>query len=555
MLAMIFINPAYWIVAFALTVAWAWFGTWVGRDAPSLRRQREFLWNWVMVGSLALLLLFWVLIPNFWLALLVNLAVMAGVVAWYWHVRVAELGPSGHLLAAVFASLGRVAETREIKKSAEQLILEYITDGGAPQRLPATDDPLYGGVVLADQLLVQAMESRAQLIELSPSSQAYELRFSVDGVVFPQPAMQRSAAEPIIQGVKRIAGLSLEERRRPQKGGIIVRDGAGQRTVWTVETSGTTAGEKVHLQAGASQSWRLALSELGMTAEQLGMVKQLASLPAGVVLATAPAHMGRTTLLYSLLTTHDAYTNSIQTVESNPRCEFESVTVNKIDPQNPESSAAKILSNLLLKDPNVVLLGLCTDAPSADGIARFGQDRKAYVGLLAGDTLAALDQWRKLVGNSDVAAQSLQAVIASRLVRILCPACKTGYTPDADTLARLNLPLGREIKAFKANTQPMVDPKGNPVKCGECGGIGYKGRTGIYEILVINDDIRKALTSNKTIDEIRTLARKNHLMLLVEHGIRKFAAGVTSIQEVLRVCSPEKATRGSAAPARSQRSS
>ncbi len=555
MLAMIFINPVYWILALALTVAWAWFCTWVGRDAPNLHRQREFFWNWVMVGALTLILLFWVLIPNFWLALLVNLAVMAGVVAWYWHVRVAELGPSGHLMAAVFASLGRVAESREIKKSAEQLILDYITDSGAPRRLPTTDDPLYGGVVLADQLLVQAMESRAQLIDLSPSSQAYELRFSVDGVAFPQPAMQRSAAEPIIQGIKRIAGLSLEERRRPQKGGIIVRDGAGQRTVWTVETSGTTAGEKVHLQAGASQSWRLALSELGLTAEQLGVMKELAAMPAGVVLVASPAHMGRTTLLYSLLTTHDAYTNSIQTVEVNPRCEFESVTVNRIDPQNPDSSAAKILSNLLLKDPNVVMLGLCTEAPSAEGIAKFGQDRKAYVGLMTGDSLAALDQWRKLVGNSEVTAQSLRAVIASRLIRILCPACKTAFTPDADTLARLNLPVGREIKAFKANTQPMVDPKGNPVKCGECGGIGYKGRTGIYEILVINDDIRKALASNKTIDEIRTLARKNHLMLLVEHGIRKFAVGLTSIQEVLRVCSPEKPARGSAAPAQPQRSS
>ena len=269
----------------------------------------------------------------------------------------------------------------------------------------------------------------------------------------------------------------------------------------------------------------------------------------------SPAHMGRTTMLYSLLTTHDAYTNSIQTVESNPRCDFESVTVNKIDPQNPEASAAKILSTLLLKDPNVLLLGLCTDAASADAIARFGQDRKAYVGLMAADSLAALDQWRKLVGNSEATAQSLRAVIASRLVRVLCPACKTGYAPDADTLSRLNLSLGRDIKAFKANTQPMVDSKGNPVKCGECGGIGYKGRTGIYEVLVINDEIRKAVASNKTIDEIRTLARKNHLMLLVEHGIRKFAGGLTSIQEVLRVCSPEKPARGQAAPAQPPSSS
>jgi type II secretory ATPase GspE/PulE/Tfp pilus assembly ATPase PilB-like protein len=146
--------------------------------------------------------------------------------------------------------------------------------------------------------------------------------------------------------------------------------------------------------------------------------------------------------------------------------------------------------------------------------------------------------------NKSEAAHAVSAVIAQRLVRILCPTCKIPYQPDEATMKRLNLPVGRNLQSFKANTEPIVDRRGNKIVCPDCAGIGFRGRTGIFEVLQITDDMKKALASGVSQNQIRAMARKNNLMLLVEHGIRKFATGVTAINEVTRVISGGEKTAG-----------
>ena len=548
MLAYLYINPAYWLIAGATLLFWGRFSAWVAADLENLKKQSDLLWKSVMLATLAVILLIWIVIPNFFISFLLNLAVGAGVIAWYWRTRVQELGPGGHLFRAMFSRLDRLQQSREAKKSADQMTLHYLTGSGGMLKLPATDDPLYGSVILADQLLLQAMESRAQVVELMPAAQAYDLRFSVDGVAFPQTGLQRSNAEPIVQGLKTLARLSLDERRRPQKGSFIVKDEVGNRVAWTVQSSGSTSGERVVLTANEKDSWRLGLDQLGFTSEQLELVRSESLQKYGLTIVTAPRHMGRTTTLYSILSTYDAFTNSIQTLEYEPKIDLESVTVNRFDPQATEVSFAKMLHSITLKDPNVLLVAGCPDAATADLAARFSSDEhRVLLGMQAPDTLTALDHWRRLVSAGDLTAKNLRMIIAQRLVRLLCPTCKVAYQPDAGTLAKLNLPVGRDLQCFKANTQPIQDEKGRPVKCPDCGGLGYRGRTGIFEILAVNDDMRAAIAAGKPVEEIRTIARKNNMMLLVESGIRKFAMGLTSIQEVLRVCAAEKQPQQKAA--------
>jgi len=168
------------------------------------------------------------------------------------------------------------------------------------------------------------------------------------------------------------------------------------------------------------------------------------------------------------------------------------------------------------------------------------------VGLPAFDTMAALEMWLSLVPDKAVAIDSLRMIMSQRLVRILCPTCKIPYQPDENTLKRLNLPIGRNLQSFKGNSEPLVDKKGNRIICPECGGVGYRGRTGIFEVMVITDEIKKALAANANTNQVKALARKNNMILLVEHGIRKFASGVTAINEVTRVLAPEKGAPASA---------
>lgn len=543
-----FINPIFWLIAVASCLAWARFATWVAEDVSRLSRQSELLWRLVPSAVLVVMTLVWVSMPSFWVALPVNFVLVAGVVGWYWAVRVGELGSKGHLFSKAIQGMEQASQRMGERRAQRQVSLSYMGSDDRPIPLPKPEDPAATGVSYADQMLAQALEKRADDIELSPGAQGYDLKFVVDGVSFPQPAMARATAEPLIQAIKQLAGLSLEERRRPQEGTFKVRDEGGNLTKWTVRTSGTTAGEKLIMAANEKGRWSLALDQLGFNAEQLAAVRGLAADTQGVVIVATPRMTGRTTTLYALLGMHDAFINSVHTLETNPQAEMEGVTVHRFDPRNAEQSYAKALQSMFLKDPNVALSSQCPDAASAEAIARFArEDHRVYLGLPAFDTMAALEIWLQLVPDKQLAVRSLRAIVSQRLVRLLCPTCKAPYQPDEATLRRLNLPVGRNLQSFKANTEGLRDQKGNRMPCPDCGSIGFRGRTGIFEVLILNDEMRKAILENATADRVKAMARKNNMMLLVEHGIRKFAAGLTTISEVQRVLTPDRGASPSAA--------
>ncbi len=538
-----YVDFIYVAVAVAIMVLWSRFLVWIDHDLPNMPGQPAQLWKGVLLGSLVILLLIWLLIPNFWFALVLNIFIPAALLGYYWRTRVAVLGTSGDLLGVISSHLANISAGRQAKKSVSQLGLRYEGKGGKPLHLPAVEDPGYNGVVLLDQLLIQGLENRAQRIDLMPSNQAYEVSFSTDGVAYPQSGMQRSNAEPLIQAAKQLTGLSLEERRRPQSEVFTTRDADNNPVHWTVNTSGTTMGERLWLQVNAKDNWKMPLDHLGMSSGQLTSLREVLQGNEGLFIVSSPPHMGRTTTLYSLLANHDAYTTSINTFEINPRADFESISLTRFDPSAVNASHSKALQSLMLKDPHILMVAQCPDAATAELIAKYSrEEHRVYVGLRANDAMSALELWRKVLPDNQVAAAPLRAIIAQRLVRLLCPTCKIAYQPDEAMLTKMNLPIGRELSAFKANTQPGRDQKGNLIKCPDCASLGYRGQTGIFEILIINDDIRRAIATGRSPEEIRMLARKNNMMFLVEHGFRKFAQGITSIQEVIRVCSTEQKT-------------
>ncbi len=536
-----YVNIIYVGVAVAVLVLWGRFLVWIDNDLPNMPEQPALIWKGALLGSVAILLLIWLLVPNFWFALVLNVFIPAALLGYYWRTRVQVLGSSGDLLGVISGHMEQFSAGRRAKKSVSQLGLRYEGKGGKPLHLPAVEDPAYNGVVLLDQLLIQGLENRAQRIDLMPSAQAYEMSFSTDGVAYPQSGMQRTNAEPLIQAVKQLTGLSLEERRRPQSAAFTTRDADNNAVQWTANTSGTTAGERLWLQVNAKDNWKIPLDHLGMSSEQLTSLREVLQGNEGLIIVSSPPHMGRTTTLYSLLANHDAYTTSINTFEINPRADFESISLTRFDPAAPNASHSKALQSLMLKDPHILMVAQCPDAATAELIAKYSrEEHRVYVGLRANDAITALELWRKVLPDNQVAATPLRAIISQRLVRLLCPTCKIAYQPDEAMLAKLNLPIGRDLSAFKANTQPSRDQKGNLIKCPDCASLGYRGQTGIFEILIINDEIRRAIATGRPVEEIRTLSRKNNMMFMVEHGFRKFALGITSIQEVIRVCTPDK---------------
>jgi type II secretory ATPase GspE/PulE/Tfp pilus assembly ATPase PilB-like protein len=389
--------------------------------------------------------------------------------------------------------------------------------------------------------MVAALNRRAELVELAPTDAGYSCMMITDGFPNPQPAQSRQTGEAAIQFFKALGGLSLEERRKPQVGMFKVRDAEGAATTWTVRTSGSTAGERVSLSANEKSQWEFKLDALGLSNEQLGEVKKLTEDTKGVVVVATPKGHGRTATLYALVRGHDAFTNSIYMLETNPQAEIEGVTSIKFEPTG-ETSYSKALGSVFLKDPTIVMAADVVDAAAADQVVRYATEGRIYVGLSAVDSFAGMERWLSMATDREQAIATLRAVISERLVRMLCPTCKVPYHADEGTLKRLNLPIGKNIQSFKANTGPILDKKGNKIMCPDCGGSGFRGRTGIFEVLIVSDEMRKALNAGANVTQLKAIGRKQNMILLVEHGIRKFAAGITAINEVTRVVGEKPST-------------
>jgi general secretion pathway protein E len=540
-----YLNVVYWLIALLCLFGWARFATFVAREVDERLNVPPLQWKLGYVGILFLLFLVFIFIPNFWIALAVNFLFAGGGVALFWWKRVQLMGAEGHLFSSVLNAVSGASKKAEQKKNARQVQLHYLLKNGSPMTLPAADDPLAAGLATADQLIIQALVRRAEGIDLVPTTGTYNLLYVVDGFPYHQPALQRTDAESAIQALKVLGGLNVEERRRPQTGQFKTKDAEGSATTWSVRTSGSTAGEKLNLLANEKGQWDLRLDGLGLTTDQLADVKTLTADTRGVVIVATPKAAGRTATLYALVRQHDAFTNSIQTLELNVQAELEGVTFNTFDARNTDIPYSKALGSIFLKDPNIVLASQLPDPQTADAITRFASDNdrtghRVYVGMAAQDTLSTLDSWMASNTDKKAAIECLRGIISQRLVRILCPTCRVPYQPDEATLKRLNLPVGRNLQAFKANTGPIRDAKGNEIICPDCAGSGFKGRTGIFEVLIINDEIRQAVLAKANHTQIRALARKNRFSLLTENGIRKFAGGITAMNEVTRVLATDK---------------
>ena len=194
------------------------------------------------------------------------------------------------------------------------------------------------------------------------------------------------------------------------------------------------------------------------------------------------------------------------------------------------------------------------DAKVAIALAKYaGTGKRVYVGLRAGSTFDALMVWRKLIGDDKLAMKDLRLVITGRVLRRLCGACKAGYTPDPGTLRKLNMDPDKVGNLFQARTQPLRDPKGNPVTCDFCKELYFKGRLGVYEVFFIDDDARAILEAGGSQNQLKAVFRKQRAKYLQESALAQVEAGETSVQEVLRVMRADDDKRPPSGSARPQR--
>jgi len=283
------------------------------------------------------------------------------------------------------------------------------------------------------------------------------------------------------------------------------------------------------------------LDELGLTEQQHQQSAALAGAKQGLFIVSGPKTSGVTTTFYSLLRSHDAFLNSIITLEKQPSAKLQNITQNVFRlSDSGVTTYGKKLQEVVRTDPDIVGVADCEDAEAAKTARKTADDGKlVYVTIEADNVLKALAKWIKMVGDKDRAVASLLGITNQRLLRILCDSCKQAYEPKQELLRKFNIPPEKAKVLYRVG-KVVYDKRGKPSPCDDCQETGFLGRTSVFEMIMINKDLRQAIIRAKSLSDISTEFRRAKMLYLQEQALRRVVNGQTSINEMIRVLSPPK---------------
>ncbi len=535
-----YISIVKLVIFLILYLPWFLFIGWAYKDAKAVGTNIP-LWIGMILGAGALGTLLWWLIPIFFVGLLAyGIGVGAVALAYVKHRNSRVLDFDKVLTVEHVKSL--VSQSKKLE-AMENFMFITSNNNDVPPPEPRT--PMFFGYRTTYDTLTDAMWRRASTITFAPKGETYEIAYNIDGASMKQPAMQRDQMEYLIHFVKELAGLDIKEKRKPQKGKFRTRQNK-QNTDWEVMTAGSTAGEQVRLKRISKES-ALRLADLGLTQEQFEQLDSFRQTGQGVFLVTGPARSGVTTTLYALMRNHDAFINNVNTIEKQPSSTLPNVTQTVFTLTDTGTTTyAKKLQTIARMGADVIGVGECEDAETAKIASAAARDGKiVYVAMEATSVLQALGKWLKYVKDRKLVTETLLGIGNQRLLRKLCDECKQGYAPNKEILKKFNLPAEKAKVLFRPGKE-IFDKRGKPSMCGHCQGTGFIGRTAVFEMIVFDDELRKAIRTVKQLPEFGIRFRKAKMLYLQEQALRKAIAGTTAINEMLRVLAASKKRGGSA---------
>ncbi len=422
-------------------------------------------------------------------------------------------------------------------------VMEEIREETAPQAdddltldADLLDDPNQAPIIrFVNSLLTQAIKDRASDIHLEPFEKELVVRFRIDGVLYeivkPPPRLQAS----IVSRVKIMAGLNIAEKRIPQDGRIRTRM-AGREIDLRVSTLPVRHGERVVMRI-LEKGTVFNLEQVGMGPDTLQAFRRMIRLPHGILLVTGPTGSGKTTTLYSALSEINDPDKNILTIEDPIEYELRGIGQTQVNPKIDLTFASTLRAHLR-QDPDIILVGEIRDRETADNAVQASlTGHLVFSTLHTNDAPTAFSRLVDMGVEPFLVSSSLIAVLAQRLVRRLCRECREAYGPTVDELHGLGLGQASTDALMRAvqGGRALYRAKG----CPACLGTGYQGRSGIYELLVVSDEIRSLVTSRANAGQIRQAAVANGMATLRDDGIRKVLDGTTSLDEVVRVTQEE----------------
>lgn len=381
-------------------------------------------------------------------------------------------------------------------------------------------------IKLVNLIIMQALREGASDIHIEPEQETLKIRFRLDGLLHEVTSPPKHLQSAIISRIKILATLDIAERRIPQDGRFNIKM-EGKEIDVRVSCMPTLYGENVVLRLLDVSSALLTLSQLGFSKETLEKYQKLTLRPHGIILVTGPTGSGKTTTLYASLDKINTVEKNIITIEDPVEYRLSGIRQTPVNPK-VNLTFANGLRSILRQDPNVIMVGEIRDLETAEIAIQ-----AALTGHLVLSTLHTNDAPGAITRMIDMGVEpflissSVIGVLAQRLVRTLCKECKEEYTPAKEVLKDMGLEEKGSSKFFRG--------KG----CPKCRNTGYKGRIGIFELMLPDENVRKLILTKASLGEIRRQVRASGMVTLKEDGIRKIREGLTTVEEVLRVTQEE----------------
>jgi type II secretory ATPase GspE/PulE/Tfp pilus assembly ATPase PilB-like protein len=536
-----YLSLSRFILVWILFLLWVKTADWVSQDCIRLDMSYT-IWNGIMFGPfVAAFLLFWILpwfevaYPLLALTYLVPLGVYVivrnkGVEP---HQRVLTPDHMRHVFAGLASKVGvKVAAERQMDYEKGAPVKFKATAGGGrdgeANLLLARRSP---GYVLAKDLVAEMLDRRGDSLLLECTQTNVGVRFQIDGVWHNVDPRDRNSGDMLVGVLKTLAGADANERVKRQNGSF-ASDYQSNHYFCKLQSQGVENGERLIVQFRETKAPVHTLEELGMRPKTQEQLKELIGRSAGFVIFSSMPYGGLSNLFDATLKACDRYVRDFAAVEdvNNREHEIENLqvtTYNSATGETPVPALEKIIRTY----PNALVVRTLTDLATAKLLCeQVSEDRLILTGMRSKDAPETLLRVLLLKVPPKDFVNVVSGVVCVRLVRKLCDACKEGYPAPGEILQQFGIPPGKVQTLFRPPTQ--ADPK---KPCPECQGIGYKGRTGLFELLVVDDGVREVLMKSHKPDLVRAAARRGGMKTFQEEGLVLVVKGITSLAELQRV--------------------
>ena len=503
-------------------------------------------WHAILIGGLTAGIFAGLFIPTFWISWPTQIIFTVGPILLYWKTRNAAV-PEKQKFVIGGDKVRAFFKKRGTSKSLAGAQLAFKDANKKDRPNPAKTDPILPAFQAADALLGNALHKRASRVDLVVKPDAVSAAITVDGIRSKADSATPEITTAMIDFLKGLAALDVKEKRKRQSGSFFV---IKEEVVIPVSISiaGSSAGQQLRIDFDRAHTMTRTIPQVGFLPSQEKTVQSIMDPMSrgGVVLLAAAPGQGLTSTALAMLSGHDAFTAAVKTLEKNLIHRLDGVDHQVWTSAQGGVDYSTHLQSIIRRSPDVVYVEDAAEVGVGKLIAAPNNSEiRFYVAMPVDGVAAAITEWVKSVGDVKLAAGPLRLVIAQKLCRKLCLACRVGYQPSPDQAKKLGIAAGKQVELFKGSGK--VQTKNKIIDCPMCNGTGYAGQIIVSEVFVVDDEARVFLAKGDLKSAYNSSRLRHKLPGMQESALLRVRDGTTSLEEAIRILSP--AASKTAAPA------